>query len=149
MTSNLTAPGRILQDHELEEVRAKITDTVMETFRLRPMPSGNITEKELQDRLDVTVEIWNHLYGVCRWSRDRAMDHLQPLLLACIDGANLQDQLPEPEEEIREGTVGWAPEVIQKAEAERRLSALAVGEGHVIQQGEPPCGENDDTGGQG
>lgn len=150
--ANLTAPGRILSNNELEEVRAKLVDIVMDTFRLRPMPSGNITERECQDRLDVTVEIWNHLYGVCRWSREKCLDHIKPLLVACIDGANVQDRLPEPapQDKQRDGSTMWAPEQLDKIEAERRLSALAVGEGAVIQLGGnvTPCGDKDDSGGQ-
>jgi hypothetical protein len=150
MTELIETAGRILADHDLEEVRTKLTEVVMETFRLRPMPSGHITEGELQRRLDVTVKIWNHLFGEYRWSKDRALDHILKVMVAVIDGARLTDNLPEPEvgEAARDGSTMWAPGQLQEIEAERRLSALAVNEGHVIQLGVSQCGDDDHSGGE-
>lgn len=149
MTANLSAPGRVLSDHAMEEVRSRLVSITMDTFRLRPMPSGGITESELTDRMDVTVEIWNHLYGECRWSKDRALDHILDLLVKTIDGARLKEQLPEPGNgDSRDGATTWAPDKLKDIEAERRLSALAAVEGHVIQQEKPTGGETDDNGGQ-
>lgn len=133
----LSSPGRVLSDDQLVEVRERLVDVVMRTFVLRPMPLGTITERELEDRLEVTVEVWNHLYGECRWSRERALDQVLPLVLKCIDGARLHQVAPEPEPDQvagREGSTMWSPQDTDKLEAERRLSALAGGEGVVVGQ---------------
>lgn len=144
-----TTRGRVLTDVELEDVRSKIVDVVLSTFNSRPMPSGNITEKELQDRLDVAVEIWNHLYGECRWSREMAIDHIPMFLIMCIDGARVSDAVPEPapKEELREGSTMWAPEKLNDTEPERRLSALAATDDKPVLIDVNQCGNNDYSGG--
>lgn len=143
----LVAHGRVLSNEQLEEVRDRLTGIVLQTFELRPMPLSGMTEKELQDRLEVTVEIWNHLYGECRWSKDRALDHILSLLLATIDGAKLQDRLPEPASDVKAETNSmWAPEKLQEAEAERRLSALAVSESGMIQKEKSSQGDSQNGG---
>lgn len=144
----LSSPGRVLSDGQLEDVRERLVDVVMRTFVLRPMPLGTITERELSDRLEVTVEVWNHLFGECRWSRERALDYVLPLVLKCIDGAHLHQVAPEPVADQvagREGHTMWSPEDTDKLEAERRLSALAGGEGVAIDQ-ELITGKGDDDG---
>lgn len=134
----LSSPGRILSDGQLADVRERLVDVVMRTFVLRPMPMGNITERELEDRLEVTIEVWNHLFGECRWSRERSLDYVLPLVLKCIDGARLHQVAPEPEAGQvagREGSTMWTPENADKLEPERRLSALAGSEGQELSTG--------------
>jgi hypothetical protein len=97
----------------------------MRTFELRPMRDGGYTEKELQDRLDLAVAIWDHCYGECRWSKDRTLDHMLSFMVRCIDGAHVSDL--DTKVETRDSSSMYAPEKLNDIEAERRLTALAVG----------------------
>lgn len=121
----LKAEGRVLSDAALAIVQETITVKVMRTFELRPMRDGSYTESELQQRNDLAVEIWNHLYGECRWSKERSLDHILSFMVQCIDGAHVSDLDIKPE--TREGSTMYAPQKLNDIEAERRLSALATG----------------------
>jgi hypothetical protein len=120
----MKAEGRVMSDAVLEAVRETLVVKVLRTFELRPMRDGGYTDNELQQRLDLAVEIWNHLYGVCRWSKERALDHMLSYMVQCIDGARIDDI--ETKIETRDGSTAYAPDALNDIEAERRLSALAV-----------------------
>jgi hypothetical protein len=124
MNQRMQAEGRIMSDAVLDAVRESIVVKVLRTFELRPMRDGGYTEKELQQRNDLAVEIWNHLYGECRWSKERALDHLLPFMVQCIDGARISDL--DAKAGARDGSEMYTPERLNDIEAERRLSALAT-----------------------
>lgn len=124
MKARVQAEGRILSNAQLDAVRESLVVKVMRTFELRPMRDGGYTESELQQRLDLAVEIWNHLFGVCRWSKERALDHMLPFMVQCIDGAHISDL--DAETATRDGSEMYSPERLNDIEAERRLSALAA-----------------------
>lgn len=118
---------KTLSDQRLEEVKSNLVEIVMRSFELRPMPSGRITERETQRRLDLVVEIWNHCRDHLRWSQPRIFDHLLAYALRCIDGARISSAVPD-DKPIRDGSTMWAPDAIRKnnCQPERRLSALSV-----------------------
>jgi len=106
-------------------VEQSLVSAVMQSFVLRPMQSGNITENELSRRQAVVVEIWNRLVRELRWSPQRAMDHVLSILVMVIDGAHasaLACGVPA----VRGGHSRWAPEQLaEEIEPEARLTALA------------------------
>lgn len=106
-------------------VEQHLVASVMQSFVLRPMPSGNITENELRRRQAVVVEIWNRLVRELRWSPQRAMDHILSILAMVIDGAHT-DALAGVVPAVRGGHARWAPEQLAEGiEPELRLTALA------------------------
>ena len=125
-------PGRKLTAIEQEQVIDRMSDIVLKTFELRPMPSGKITEKELEDRKDLAVEMWNDLYGKQGFSKERTLDVMLRAMIVVMDGAKKHEAINEHMEE-QSDCVMWSPEKENEIEAERRLSALASHKGNVIE----------------
>jgi hypothetical protein len=118
--------------HEYEEVVGHITELVNESFTLRPMPSGVITEAEAERRVEICGQIWNTLYGDLRWAREKILDHMGQFLVAILDGKKLSDYTDELQPAGREGSSMWAPQKLKDIEPERRLSALAGSDPVII-----------------
>ena len=101
----------------------QLTAIVMESFRVRPMPSGIITAAEVKRRVDMLSQIWETLIKEAKWSQQRIIDHMLQFLVRRIDGQGL------PAEALRaardDESAMWSPETSKKVESERRLSALA------------------------
>ena len=119
--------GRYLLQEEQEKVEEGLIQAVINTTRTRPMPSGNMTKGELERRMEVTIEIWNHCHGELGWSWRRTLDHVESFLTKVIDGAREYDAMPDLIKGIEtEKSVMWGAQQLREIEAERRLSALAA-----------------------
>lgn len=110
------------------ETQARVTTIVEDSFEARPMPSGKVTLREVRRRVAIAKDTFLSLLNECGWSEQRALDHLPAFLVRGLDGL---DPLPDWARR-RMGDdehVGWGAEAAGTVESERRLSALAAGNG--------------------
>lgn len=105
---------------------------VEESFRTRPMPSGQITAREIVRRVELVKEIFAVLQNEAGWSEQRIVDHLPAFLARGLDGL---DSVPAwAQRRMGEGeSVMWGSEAAGRVEPESRLSALSkVGDGRPL-----------------
>jgi hypothetical protein len=105
---------------EKPHVQKKIAGIIEKSFDVRPMPSGNITQNEVDRRVSFAKETYKILWNDYRWSHQRIMDHLFKFLVMTIDG----EDLPVEKVEGEDGSTMWGVDAAQKVEAESRLSAI-------------------------
>lgn len=106
-----------------KETLERIAVVIEESFDSRPMPSGNITQREVTRRVDMATDIVSTLVHESRWTEQRALDHLAAFLARGLDGS---EPIPEwAKIAIVDGSAMWGVEAAGRVEKERRLSALA------------------------
>lgn len=114
---------RNLSEHKSGQIKKRIVNIVMDSFRTRPMPSGCITENECKHRIELATEIWNQLWDDARWGDERILDNLPRYLAMKIDGDELP---PETNKQADYESVMWGVEQAGKVEPDKRLSALSM-----------------------
>lgn len=104
----------------------RISFVVEDSFETRPMPSGNVTLREVKRRVDMAKDVFLVLLNECGWSEQRILDHLPAFLTRGLDG---QEPLPGWARRRVGDTesASWGAEAAGRVQSERRLSALAAG----------------------
>jgi len=111
-----------------------ITDIVMESFKKRPMPFGDITAQACKERVEYCEELFLHFYKAANYSIVRVLDNLPRWLIARLDGVTISRI---ESEEVREDnefqkidneiqSTIWSGDSSKNIEPEKRLSALSV-----------------------
>jgi hypothetical protein len=108
------------------DTRKKLAGVIEKSFDARPMPSGDITQGEVNRRVDLAKEIFDALFNECHWTEQRIMDHLPTFLVRGLDG---EEPIPEwaKRKVDDDESAMWGAEAAGRVEKERRLSALAGG----------------------
>lgn len=108
------------------QTQSRISGIVEDSFKARPMPSGNVTLREVQRRVNMAKDTFLALLNECGWSEQRILDHLPAFLCRGLDG-----EAPIPEWAKRRvgdtESASWGAEAAGRVQSERRLSALAAG----------------------
>jgi hypothetical protein len=106
-----------------KDTQAKVAAIIDDTFDSRPMPSGNITQREVNSRVTLARELFRVLWADFKWSEQRILDHLPAFIVRGLDG---EEPIPEwVKVEGDSGAATWGVEAAGRVEKERRLSALA------------------------
>lgn len=103
----------------------RIASIIERSFDTRPMPSGDVTQREVDRRVDIAKSTFVVLLNECGWSEQRILDHLPAFLARALDG---EEAIPEwAQRRVGDDeTAGWGAEAAGRVESERRLSALAA-----------------------
>lgn len=106
-----------------KDTQEKVATIIESSFDTRPMPSGNVTQREVDSRVALAREIFRVLWNDYRWSEQRIVDHLPQFIVRGLDG---EDPIPDwVRVEGDSGSAMWGAEAAGRVESERRLSALA------------------------
>jgi hypothetical protein len=106
------------------EISGRLSSIVADSFRTRPMPSGEPTDKEVKDRMTICLTCFVVLLEEAGWTSQRVLDHLPSFLARALDG---QEPIPTwaRRKMTDSETTMWGADAAGKVESERRLSALA------------------------
>jgi len=106
------------------ETLTAITNVIEASFDSRPMPSGNITRREVLRRVELAKDVYLTLVNESGWTGQRALDHLPAFLVRGLDGL---EPIPDWAKIMigADGSAMWGAEAAGRVERERRLSALS------------------------
>jgi hypothetical protein len=122
---------KTMSNEDYEEVCNRMEKIILDSFTDRPMPSGNITENSINERLDVLEKYWNVCYGELLMSKEFILDSMYRVLIGCIDGQKLETN--DLQKVPRDGHMSWGPDVMRKGiEKENRLSILSSKQPTII-----------------